>query len=57
MLATNDWAYHIRRRDHCRLMSLFASNTLVGKHYEVLAHRHGRLARQAFGEGHSVQAR
>ena len=54
MLTTNDWSYHIHRRDHCRLMSVFASNTLVAKHYEALAHRHGKLARRAFDGNHST---
>ena len=56
MLATDDWAYHIQRRDHCRLMSLFASDVLVGRHYEALAYKHGMLARQVLDASRSIDA-
>jgi hypothetical protein len=54
MLTTNDWSYHIRRRDELRLKGLFAIDKDLAAFFEDQAHRHSRLARQALEERRAV---
>jgi len=49
MTATTDWQYHVKQRDHFRLMAMFIGDRKAGRLYETLAHQHGRMARCVLG--------
>ena len=46
-MGMNGWSFHVRQRDHLRLMAMFSESRDLGKRYELMAHTHARLARRA----------
>ena len=46
MLATTDWQFHVKQRDHFRLMAIFIGDRKARRLYESLAHQHGRMAKR-----------